>query len=273
MASGVPRKKRNIKAALSASAAAGVDTSLSNCSVAATEEALLDFQLFGYGKDAVSYTSGQTVDVASQADQAKQVDGKNSNGVTVNLKDIAASSLIANSIAFGLSSSMQHHYFDTTGTGVTGSNLAIAIYSKDGPQSAYVPQLVGGKDNEYVFFLPSSVTGANGVNMPAVVNQGFRIGFAGAVGAGESVQAYTSSADGTLVATGSAFTYSGSFCSSGAANYQTSFVNVPTGNLDGTGQGGIVVKYTASYAETDGKQHTPYAGLVVTITPANLGLA
>lgn len=270
MASGVPRKKRNIKAALSASAAAGVDTSLSNCSLDATNEALLDYQVYGYGKSAVPYTSGQVVDIISQADQAKQQDGKNSNGATVNLKDIAAGGVIAGSIAAGLGATMQHHYFDTTGTGVTGSSVLLGIYSKDGPQSAYVPQLVGGKDSEYVFFLPSSVTGAGGSNLPPTSNQAFRVGFAGAVGAGESVQAYTASADGTLVATGSAFTYSGSFCSSGAANYQSSFVLIPTGNLDGTGQAGIVVKYTASYAETDGKQHTPYAGLVVTISPSNL---
>ena len=257
MASGVPRKKRNIKAALSASAAAGVDTSLSNCSLDVTNEALLDYQIYGYGKSDVSYTAGQVADVLSVADQEKQQDGKNSNGATVNLKDVAANGLIANSIANGIAGNVAHHFFDTTGTGTTASYGAVAIYSKDGPQSAYIPQLVGGKDNEYVFFFPESLTGT----MPAGLSGAYYVGFAGAVGPGESVQAYTLNA-GTHTAKGSPFTYSGSACAT--PNYSTGGVAIPTGSLEE----GIVIKYTASFAETGGKQHTPYAGLVVTITPS-----
>ena len=44
---------------------------------------------------------------------------------------------------------------------------------------------------------------------------------------------------------------------------------IPTSSLDGTGQGGIVIVYTASYTEDGTKENTPYAGLVAIVKPSN----
>ena len=271
MSSRVPRKQRNLKAAASASAAAGVETNSSNCSEDVTLQEVNNYEFYGLGKSLQSYTAGEVSDFASQEDQAKQVTGRTVNGAVASVKNAAG--LLQRAISAGLSTSATNYFFNTTSTGVTGSSVLNFIYDKSGPQAGYIPHLVQNgagfsATEEYVFFLPSSITGAAGSNMPAQHSRSFEVTIAGAVGAGESVQVYTASAAGTRVATGSAFTYSASFCST--PNYTHTTIHIPTSSLAGVGQAGIIIVYTASYTEDGTKENTPYSGLVVTINPSAL---
>jgi hypothetical protein len=273
MSSRVPRKQRNLKAAASASAAAGVETNSSNCTEGDVISEASNYELFGFGKAAASYTQGQITDFASISDQEKQVTAVNSTGIQQNLKD--QQNIIATSIGAGLSTSAPNYYFsgNSNATAVTGTAVVNFVYGKSGPEAGYIPALVQGGGGltaleEYIFFLPSSVTGAAGANMPAGISASFQVDFAGALAAGESIQVYTASAAGARVATGSAFTYSGSICST--PNFSASTVVIPTSSLAGTGQAGIVIIYTASYTEDGTKDNTPYAGIVATIRPSSL---
>lgn len=270
MTSKVPRKQRNLQAAASASAAAGVETDSSNCTEDLVISEASSYELFGFEQSQPSYTQGQEVDFKSEADQAKQITGRDSNGKQVNLKD--QKNLIANSIANGLPTTAPNFYFSGNSTAVTGSSVLNFVYGKSGPQAGYIPHLVQNgsglsAEEEYIFFVPSSITGANGANMPANFSASFVVDLVGAVAPGESVQVYTASAAGVRVATGSAFTYSGSFCTS--PNFNTQSVVIPTSSLVGTGQAGIVIIYTASYTEDGTKENTPYAGLIATVRPSN----
>lgn len=270
MTSRVPRKQRNLKAAASASAAAGVELDSSNCSKGVTLEQVSAYELFGFGQTLPSYTQGETTDFASVSDQEKQITGRGSNGEVVSLKNVT--NVIGSSLTIGGSTNAPNYYFSATGAGVTGSNVVTFAYGKSGPQAGYIPHLVQNGSGlsateEYVFFVPSRVTGAGGSNMPPNFSASFVVDLIGAVGAGESVQVYTASADGTREATGSAFTYSGSFCST--PNFTTTSVIIPTSSLDGTEDSGIVIVYTASYTEDGTKENTPYAGLVALVKPSN----
>jgi len=274
-----PRKMKNIKNALSAALASSVEVDSSNCSEAETLQEVNNHAMFGYGKAGQTYTQGQVVDFASEADQALQVTGKGANGQTQSIKN--ANNLIGNSISAGLSTTGNNYYFNTTQTvgkipsgGVTGSSIVNFAYSKNGPQAGYIPQLVHGSGlgtgQEFVFFLPSKITGSGGSNMPSAHSRSFEVTIAGAVAPGESVQVYTASVAGARVATGSAFIYSASFCST--PNYIHQSVRIPTASLAGgnplTSNAGIVVVYSASYAIDGTKENTPYAGLVVSINPS-----
>ena len=302
MSSRVPRKQRNLKAAASASAAAGVETNSSNCPESDVISQASNYELFGYLKTDASYTSGEVVDIASISDQEKQVTGKNSSGVTINLKGGVGPSkntdtdigfdLIDNFILAGISPNAAHYNLYRIGNiggtsgapaarrgpGLTGTiSPANALYGVNGPQAAYIPQLaLTGSGGEYVFFLPSSITGAGGSNMPPGYSASFAVTIAGAVAPGESIQVYTASAAG-YGATGSAFTYSGSYCST--PNFATSSIFIRTASLpvypgaDTGGQAaksGIVIIYTASFTIDGTKENTPYAGPVMTITPSNV---
>jgi hypothetical protein len=269
MTSKVPRKERNLKAAAQAASDAGVELDSSNCSEGVTLEQVNAYELFGFGQTSPSYTQGETTDFASVSDQEKQITGRGSNGEVVSLKN--ATDVIGSSLAIGGSTNAPNYYFSATGTGVTGSSVVTFTYGKSGPQAGYIPHLVQNGSGlsateEYVFFLPSSVTGSNGSNMPPNFSASFVVDLIGAVGAGESVQVYTASAAGVREATGSAFTYSGSFCST--PNYNTTSVIIPTSSL-AAGEGGIVIIYTASYTEDGTKENTPYAGLVAVVKPSN----
>ena len=132
---------------------------------------------------------------------------------------------------------------------------------------------------EYVFFLPATITGTvdpsngrKGQNMPVNHSRSFEVTIAGACAAGESVQVYTASVDGSRRATGSAYTFSGSFCDT--PNYSQQTMRILTSSLESgdpsTSQSGIVIAYTASYTEDGTKENTPYAGVVVTINPSAL---
>ena len=277
-----PRKQRNIKNALSASEAAGVEVSDSNCSEEVTLQEVVSYQNFGFGKDGQTYLQGQVTDIASIEDQQKSVTGKTAAGGTFNLKD--ASSLIERTQNAGLSTNASNYYFSGVRpiAAVTASNVVNFVYGKSGPQAGYIPQLVhgtgggGAGGDQYVFYLPSYITGTGGANMPLAHSRSFEVTIAGACAAGESVQIYTASIDGTAVATGSVFNYSGSFCTS--PNYQTQTIRIPTGSLaegnPSTSKAGIIVVYTSSYADTDSLgvslENTPYAGVYVSIVPSAL---
>ena len=281
MSSKVPRKIRNIKAAGKAAADAGVETNSSNCSEGITLEEVTKHEIFGFGKTDQTYTQGEVADFASEADQELQVTGKGANGQTQSIKN--ASNLIGRSIGAGLATNANNYYFNTTQTigaipsgGVTGSSVVNFVYSKNGPQAAYIPQLVHGSGlgtgQEFVFFLPSTITGAAGANMPPQHSRSFEVTIAGAVAPGESVQVYNANAAGVRSATGSAFTYSASFCST--PNYQHQTMRILTSSLaggdPGTTQAGIVVVYSASYTIDGTKENTPYAGLMVSFNPSAL---
>lgn len=266
-----PRTKREIKAALSASKASSVEVANSNCNKSDTLEAIMDYNTFGFGKTGQTYVVGSVHDFASNSDQAKQTTGKKPDGSQANIKD--ASDLISRSLSNGLATNTAgHFYFSSTGTGVTGSvSPQCFVYGQSGPQAAYIPQLVHGSQGleatqEYVFHLPSSITGAAGANMPVNHSRSFEVTIAGAVAPGESVQVYTASAAGVREATGSAFTFSSSFCTTPNFTHQT--MHIPTSSLDGLGGGGITIIYTASYTAEDNKENTPYAGLMVNISPS-----
>ena len=279
-----PRKMRLMKAALAAAEAASVEIADSNCSQADTLEAVSDYELYGLGNPLVSYANDEVTDFAKTEDQAKQVTGKDSNGAVASVKD--ASDVIGRSLNAGLSTLGANYYFDTTQTvagalipsgGRTGSNVVNFVYGKNGPQAPYIPQLVHAQDGltsgtEYVFFLPANVTGAAGANMPVDHSRSFEVNIQGALAPGESIQVFTASADGTREATGSAFTFSASYCT--LPNFHHQQFHIPTGNIasdnPATSQAGIVVVYTASYTEADNKENTPYAGVVVSIFPSAL---
>ena len=269
MSSRIPRKQRNLKDAATQAANQSVEFDKSNCSDVITLEQANNYQLYGFGKTLQSYKQGEVTDFGAtsrDSDAAKQVDGRNAKGVDKNLKD--STLLIKNSLDGGLPTTGANYYFSGQDpTGVTGSSMVNFVFSKDGPQSAYIPQLVGGRSNEYIFWLPSTVTGADGANMPATANRSFKITLAGAVAPGESVQVYNRAANGTFNATGSTYTFSASFCKT--PNFSTQSVLIPTSSLAGTGLAGIAIKYTASFAVTDNKENTPYAGLCAIIHPSN----
>ncbi len=281
MSSRVPRKQRNLKAAAQAAADASVETNSSNCSEGVTLEEVNKHELFGFGKTSQTYTQGEVVDFASEADQELQVTGKGASGQAQSIKN--ASNLIGRSVSNSLATTSNSYYFNTTQTigkipsgGVTGSSVVNFVYSKNGPQAAYIPQLVHGSGlgtgQEFVFFLPSTITGSGGSNMPPQHSRSFEVTIAGAVAPGESVRVYTASAAGVRVATGSAFTYSASFCST--PNYQHQTMRILTASLAGgdpsTTQAGIVVVYSASYTVDGTKENTPYGGLVVSFNPSAL---
>ena len=283
MSSKVPRKIRNVKAAAKAAADAGVETNSSNCSEGVTVEAVNQYEFFGFGNLQQTYTQGESTDFASEGDFAKQTNGKDANGVTRSIKD--ANNLIKRSNDAGLGTSGNNFYFNTTQTsagsgprgGLTGSTVLGFVYGKNGPQAPYIPQLVHQQDGlstgtEYVFFLPSVATGANGANMPTNHSRSFEVTVAGAVAPGESVVVYTANDAGVRTVTGSAFTYSASFCSE--PNFSKAQVRILTGSIQAgnpaTSQAGIVVVYSASYTVDGTKENTPYAGVTVTINPSAL---
>ncbi len=283
MTSRVPRKQRNLKNAAQAASDASVETNSSNCSEGETLEAVNSYEFFGFGNSLQTYTQDEETDFASIEDQEKQITGRGARGQVQSVKN--ASNLIGRSIAAGLATTGKNYYFNTTQTpgltkgsgGVTGSSVVNFVYAKSGPQAPYIPQLVHAQDGlttgvEYAFFLPSSVTGAAGANMPTNHSRSFEITIAGAVAPGESVQVYTASANGTREATGSAFTYSASFCST--PNYTHQTMRILTSSLAGgnpaSSQAGIVIVYSSSYTEDGTKENTPYAGLTVSINPSAL---
>jgi len=275
-----PRTKKQIKAAMSASKASGIEVSASNCSISDSLDAVVDYNIYGYGKSGQTYVVGSVHDFASVADQAKQTTGKDANGAQANIQDSAE--LIKRVQDNNLSSSSARFYFDTVGTGLTGTVSPVSfIYGKSGPQAPYIPQLVHGTSSavshhEFVFFLPSSITGALGANMPTDHSRSFEVTIAGAVAPGESIQVFTQSSGGVRVATGSAFTFSASYCTSPNFTHQT--MHIPTSSLDGIGAGGITIIYDSTYATgsdnksvAPGAQHkTPYAGAVITIMPSSI---
>ena len=267
------RKKRNIKAAAAAAQDASVEVTASNCTADETLHEVNQYQLFGFGMTGSTYSQGEQTDFASVKDQELQVTGKGANGEQVNIKD--ANSLIHRSVTNGLQTLGSNYYFSATGTGLTGSNVVNFIYGQSGPQAGYIPQLVNGSQGlsagqEYIFYLPSSITGSGGSNMPPQHSRSFEVTIAGAVAAGESVQVYTASAHGptTYVATGSAFTFSSSICTS--PNYTHQTMHIPTASLASAAGAGIVIIYTSSYTAAANEENTPYAGVVVTINPSSL---
>ena len=286
MSSKVPRKQKNFQAGQAACDAASVEVADSNCSAAITIEEATKYELFGFGKSGQTYTQGEVSDFASQADQELQVTGKGANGQQENLKNANASgSILEGALSAGLATTGANHYFSTAqsvssvhgGGGVTGSSIVEFVFGQSGPQSAYIPQLVHGSQGlsagqQYAFFLPSTITGSNGTNMPVGHNRSFEVTLGGAVAPGESVQVYVAANNGNRTATGSAFTYSASFCSS--PNYSSQTIRILTSSItsngEATSQAGIVIVYTASYASADNKENTPYAGLVVSINPSAL---
>ena len=283
MTSRVPRKQRNLKGAALAAENASVEVGSSNCEDTVTLEAVNQYELFGFGNSLQTYTQGESTDFASEDDFAKQTNGKDANGVTRSIKD--ANNLIQRSNNAGLATNGNNFYFNTTQTsagsgprgGLTGSTVLGFVYGKNGPQAPYIPQLVHQQDGlstgtEYVFFLPSVATGTNGLNMPTDHSRSFEVTVAGAVAPGESVVVYTADDSGVRTVTGSAFTYSASFCSE--PNYSKAQVRILTGSIQAgnpaTSQAGIVVVYSASYTEDGTKENTPYAGVTVTINPSAL---
>jgi len=285
MSSKVPRKQKNFQAGQAACDAASVEVADSNCSAAITIEEATKYELFGFGKSGQTYTQGEVSDFASQADQELQVTGKGANGQQENLKNANASgSILEGALSAGLATTGANHYFSTAqasggggGGGVTGSSVVEFVFGQSGPQSAYIPQLVHGSQGlsagqQYVFYLPSIITGAAGVNMPVNHSRSFEVTLGGAVAPGESAQVYVAANNGTRTATGSAFTYSASFCSS--PNYSAQTIRILTSSIVAddvaTSQAGIVIVYTASYFSDRGSENTPYAGLVVSINPTAL---
>ena len=275
MSSRVPRKQRNLKGAAAAAEAASVEVDASGCTDEVTLEQANNHEIFGFGGLTPSYAEGEKADYASNEDREKQITGRNKDGVVVSVKDY--NQLISRSLSAGLLTEGTNHYFSTVGTGVTGSSVICHVFGKSGPQAAYIPQLIHGSglgtSQEYVFFLPASITGSGGSNMPTNHSRSFEITIAAACAPGESVQIYTASTHDTYFATGSAFTYSASFCHT--PNYSGQTIFIPTGAFgahlanDTLGLGkGIVIIYTASYAETDNKENTPYAGVCVSINPS-----
>ena len=284
-----PRTKKLVKAAMSASVAASVEINSSNCTADETLDEIIAYNTygFGFGKTTQSYSQGENTNFASTEDQAKQVTGRNANGIQINLKDVQTG-IIGNSIAAGLPTMGLNYIFASGATGgnkgVTGSSVVQFIYPKSLPQAGYIPQLIHGSGlgttQEYVHFIPSTVTGAGGANMPTNFSRSFQVSIAGAVAPGENITIYTASgyASGentglALTQTGSVFTYSGSMCSS--PNFSGSTMFITTASLsglssgDGSG-GGIVIVYSASYTEDGTKENTPYAGVVVTVAPSNV---
>jgi hypothetical protein len=271
MSSRVPRKQRNLKAAASASAAAGVELNSSECTEDVTLEAASKYELFGFGKSGQTYVQGETTDFASVKDDALQTTGKATDGATANIKD--ASDLINRSISNALPTNGNNYYFSTTSTGVTGSSVVNFVYGQSGPQAPYIPQLVHGSQGlaasqKWVFFLPSSITGSGGSNMPVNHSRSFEITIAGAVAEGEKVQVYTASAPQVYVATGSAFSYSAAVCET--PNYSHQTIRIPTSSLSSANGAGIMVAYTSSYTVDGTKDNTPRAGVVVIISPSAL---
>jgi hypothetical protein len=275
MSSRVPRKQRNLKAAAKAAEDASVELNSSNCSEGQTLESVNQYEFFGFGKAGQTYTQGQNVNWGSDEDRAKQTTGKNARGIQINLKADAGDNVLANSIAAKFSTQGNHHYFSATGTGtggVTGSSIVNFIYSKNGPQAEYVPQLVGGQGSAYAFFLPSTVTGTEGANLPATANRSFAITIAGACAPGERVQVYTASSAGKFVETGSTFGHraADNVAACSTPNYSTQTIYIPTGSLGIGPNRGIVVAFTSSYTANGVSENTPYAGVVVKIYPSNL---
>ncbi len=276
-----PRTKKLVKAAMSASVAASVEINSSNCTADQTLDEIIAYNTYGFGKSQQTYNQGELTNFASTEDQAKQVTGRNANGIQINLKDVQTG-LIGNSIAAGLPTTGQNYTFASGAlggdAGVTGSSAVQFIYPKSGPQAGYIPQLIHGSGlgttQQYIHFIPSAVTGVAGAGMPTNFSRSFQVSIAGAVAPGETITIYTasgfSSFDKTglsLTQTGSVFTYSGSMCSS--PNFSGSTMFITTGSLSGlAGGGGIVVAYSASYTEDGTKENTPYAGVVVTIAPS-----
>jgi hypothetical protein len=276
MSSKVPRKIRNVKAAFSASTAAGVELDSSNCTTAETMDAALKYLEFGFGKTDQSYTQGEQTDFASNEDVEKQKTGKDANNSGVNLKN--ETSLIENSIAAGYTTAGNNYYFSehqgiAHQTSLTGTSVVSFVFGKSGPQAGYIPELVEAGEGitakqSYAIYFPSTLT----ASMPINSSASFFVDIAGAIAPGESVRVYTASAANARVLTGSAFTYSGSLCST--PNYQVVSVNIPTASLPGKtsppGNSGIVVVYSASYVSDGTKENTPYAGVVVTLRPSNV---
>jgi hypothetical protein len=301
-----PRKAKQVKNSVLLANNAGFEVSASNCPVETVVEAVADYNNHGWNQstnqtygDGKAGFNGKAASFTSLQDQSiGESLAVNASGAPVNLKDQGG--IISFTLANSLPASAKNYFFATASTpgansaGVTGSGVVSFIYDKSGPQAGYIPAVVHGgtSGTEYTFLLPSTVTGSGGANMPASANRGFVVTIAGAVAPGESIQVYTASGGGTaaqtLVATGSAFTYSGSLCST--PNYQVTQVTIPTGALASTskdaagghplkpgiagkeGQSGIIIKYTASFASgTTGSnlndQNTPYAGVTVTIAP------
>ena len=277
-----PRLKKAVKAAMSASVAASVEINSSNCTADETLDEIIAYNTYGFGKSQQTYALSEVTDFASDTDQALQVTGRNANGIQISLKDVETG-LVANSIASGLPTLGQNHYFTSNVSastpGVTGSYPVQFVYPQSGPQAGYIPQLIHGAaglgaSQEYIYFMPSSVTGAAGASMPTNFSRSFQVSIAGAVAPGESIAIYTASAFASGAPTGlllrqpgSVFTYSGSMCST--PNYSGSTMYITTGSLSGlAGAGGIVVVYSASYDSDGTKENTPYAGVVVTIAPS-----
>ena len=174
MTSRVPRKQRNLKGANQAASDASVEVAESNCSEDVTLQQVNRYELYGFGKVAQTYQEGQVTSWTSDEDNAKQVNGRGANGEVKNIRDSA--NLISRAISNSLSTNASNHYFSTVGTGVTASSPACFVYGKNGPQAGYIPQLVHGSglgtSQEYVFFLPSSITGSGGSNMPPPIVTG-----------------------------------------------------------------------------------------------------
>jgi hypothetical protein len=279
MSSRAPRKQRNIKEA----AAAAIDASVEVPT--ATEdlvyEQIIRYEQFGFGQTSPSYTQGEVADFGGEGDQQKQVCGRNGNGAVTSLKD--SEGIITNTLALGIGTNGSNYYFSATEPGgITGSNVVNFIYDKSGPEAAYIPHLVQnggglGATEEYAFFLPASVTGASGANMPPgradglSTNSAFDVVIAGAVAKGERINVYTASAAGARVQTGSVYGASASHHVSfdTKPNYSTYTISIPTASLAGTGLGGIVVVYTASYDIDGTSENRPYAGVTVSIVPSN----
>ena len=243
MSSRVPRKQRNLKNAALAAENASVEVASSNCTAGETLEAVNLYEFYGFGNSLQTYTQGETLDFASIAD----------------------------------------YYFNTQQTpgissgGVTGSNVVVFSFGKNGTQAPYIPQLVHAQDGlstgvEYTFFLPASVTGASGANMPANHSRSLEITIAGAVAPGESVQVYNTNVAGARSATGSAFTFSASYCSTPNYTHQTMRIltsSIASGS-PATSKSGIAIVYSASYTVDGTKENTPYSGLMVSINPSAL---
>jgi|TARA_R110000824_G_C15148170_1_gene670713 hypothetical protein len=287
-----PRKQRNRKNAAQAAVDASVEINSSNCSEGETLEAVNLYEFYGLGNVLQSYTEAESTDFATIEDMEKNTGvGKNSEGDSISLKDV--SDIIVRSKGAGLPTEGSNYYFSTqqanqTGRipagGSTGSAVVNFIFGKNGPQAPYIPQLIHAQDGiatgaEYVFFLPAGATGTvdpsngrKGQNMPVNHSSSFEITIAGACGAGESVQIYTASADGSREATGSAFTFSGSLCTN--PNYSQQLIRILTSSIEsgipGQSQAGIVIAYTASYTADGTKENTPYAGIVVSVMPSAL---
>jgi hypothetical protein len=201
MTSRVPRKQRNLKAAAEAAENANVELNSSNCSEGDTLEAVNSYEFFGFGNAQQSFQQGEQVDIASIEFRKKQIVGRTDKDAIKNLMDV--NDLIVRSQNAGLDTGQARTYYfseaQTTNVarsgGVTGSSTMAVVYGKNGPQAPYIPHLVHQQDGlstgaQYVFFLPSSVTGAAGINMPLNHSRSLEITIAGALGKGESTSIY-----------------------------------------------------------------------------------